>query len=263
MTGTSLSVAGDPDALALFTLVSYGGGVRADPGASGSCYAPRGADRDAQASPRIASDRFGEVHDLANVIRNVCERPGKGVVHFERLSADHHRMPEMVVGRSIQCVEQCVPAGIPFLEHLVSSHGTLHELLVALPPGLLAVAREEIREARSEIAADVPRAPRLNFRRSVRHCELAVVELGQGRVAKRFVTAEFCSDRREDGRGHKSELNHEAFKLSSCSSWLRSYGRRPSSRPSRPRSFSSHLDRGAPRRGTMPRTATGAGRRRA
>src|SRR5438477_3707488 len=102
----------------------------------------------------------------------------------------------MLIGQRLQRAEERVPAAVPLREQLVPRHGAPGEFLVPLPPWLLAVGGEEIGEARSQVAADVPDEDGGRIRPVLRiaDVQLLVFELRERGITQRFVAAEFSDD---------------------------------------------------------------------
>jgi hypothetical protein len=116
----------------------------------------RPARRDAQVAPLLPADLVGRGDDLPDVVARVRERAMERCVDREGLVPDPDRLREVGVRERGERLEQDVPALAPLGEQLLARDGADGELLLALALGLLAVAREEVGEARPEVPGDVP-----------------------------------------------------------------------------------------------------------
>jgi hypothetical protein len=146
------------------------------------------------------------------------------LVHPQRLSSNRHGLLELFVAQRGERPQQRLPPRIPLRLELGARHGPRRELLLPLTPRLLAIAGEEIREARAEVAGDVP-ADDGNRVAAVRagHRELGFLELIDGRLRERLVAEVFGPDRIDEwrhgtlerrrrdrgGRNHLQGLHHD------------------------------------------------------
>jgi hypothetical protein len=74
-------------------------------------------------------------------------------------------------------------------------------------PRLFAVARQEIRESRSEISSDVPDEDCGGIAAlRISDGKLTVFELHERRIAEGFVAFELADDRRKNRRGHDDDI---------------------------------------------------------
>src|SRR5262249_14693622 len=112
--------------------------------------APVGA-RDRERAPTRSAHGLAEQHDLPDVRAGVRERAVERLVDLHRLGADRDRLVEVGIGESAERGEEEVPAFLPLRAQLRPAHAPLVELRLALSPGLLAVRRQEVREARLEV----------------------------------------------------------------------------------------------------------------
>ena len=112
--------------------------------------------RYAQESPRRTAERPSRVHHLPHVIARVRQRSVQCLVHPKRLTAYRDGPGQIIVIQRRQRREQDAPPRFPVGQKLRLGDRARLELLLALAPGFLAVAREKIGEPGTQVAADVP-----------------------------------------------------------------------------------------------------------
>ena len=80
----------------------------------------------------------------------------ESLIHAQCLSPYCDGAAQIRIVKGLQRREKRAPALVPMGEQLRFSDGPRLELLLTVAPGLLAVAREEICEARAQVPAEVP-----------------------------------------------------------------------------------------------------------
>ena len=97
-----------------------------------------------------------EQHDLSDVHRRVRHRSIQRFDDEERFVADVHGAIEVPGCEGLDRAERCGPPRLPARHHLIARRPLGHlEFRIAVAIRLLAVSRQEIREARSQVAGNV------------------------------------------------------------------------------------------------------------
>src|SRR5204862_5763604 len=164
--------------------------------------------RNAQVSPVGATQGLGHIDDLTYVVARVrdgaLQRRGDGV----RLAPDGHGPLEIGVGEVAEGREQDPPAIVPLGLELRARHGAGKEFGVAVAPRLLAVGRQEVREARLQVAGDVPHDGGDGVARARGGHELGVGELVERAFGEGLVAAVFGFDGGDKG-GVRAVARHD------------------------------------------------------
>src|SRR5208337_1723364 len=113
-----------------------------------------------------------------------------------RLAANADRAPEVVRVKRVDRLENQLPILFPRAEHFLALGVVVHDKFpVAIAVGLLAVAGQEIGEARAHVARQVLHddCDTVGFRIG-RRKELFIAELRDGAVCKALVTTQAAED---------------------------------------------------------------------
>ena len=126
------------------------------PSVPGAWDVPAGSTtRDAEGFPFRTTTQLGKLDDLADVVAVVGDLAVDGVEHGEGHAPDGDRLEEVVGLKRAEGVERAGPTLLPECEGLGVGVGARLELPIAVAPGLVAVAREEVGPSAQHVAVDV------------------------------------------------------------------------------------------------------------
>ena len=110
---------------------------------------------DGDRGPVVARQDAGDEDDLPDVVAAVGQRALDRQRHGMRLATDGHGPANVARREARQGVEQPLPAGLPIGDQFVPCGERVHELVVPVAPGLLAVRGEEVGPPGQEVPGDV------------------------------------------------------------------------------------------------------------